>query len=321
MKSFPSLTLAALCAALVGCTASTQTISFVPDDGELSEVLVSFDGQDLGTVPISIEVPRTSEPAVHTVVYSRPGYISEESMIESWEDADGLCTYLSEYPVPSLLPAPAGEPKAAPAPEPAPVVVAAPEPAPEPAATVAAAEEPAVGSTSAAPAEVAPATSVADPVPVPVPVVVAGAELPPEDVNGLFKEDEEDLEPLEPAPEPAPAPAPEPVPEPAPAPAPTPEPAPAPVPADEQREEPAPEPAPEPSPEPAEEPAVVPEPAPAPAPEKPAAPALDPTRTLKSIQNDIRELMSQRQNGQISEKEFQEACRELEREVRARYGE
>ena len=67
-------------------------------------------------------------------------------------------------------------------------------------------------------------------------------------------------------------------------------------------------------PEPAaEEPA-----APATEPEKPA---LDPTRTLKDIENELKNLSRQRKNGEISEKEFQKACADLEAEVRARYGE
>ena len=62
------------------------------------------------------------------------------------------------------------------------------------------------------------------------------------------------------------------------------------------------------------------QPEPAPAPAESAEPVLDPTRTLKDIQNDIKNLMSQRQNGQLSEKAFQNACSELEREARAGHG-
>lgn len=208
MKLFPSLTLALLCAAFAGCTATTQTISFVPDSADQEGVSVSVDGKELGVVPVRYTVRRTTTPRIHAVVFSKDGYQSEEMRIESWVDRDGLCSFANGYSVPNLIPA----------------------------------------AESAAPAA----------------VVVAAEEVVPA------------FEPA-PAPEPAPASAPEPAPEPAAAP--------------------------------------VPE-----TPAEPAAPALDPTRTLKDIERDIASLSQQRQNGSLSERDFQKACAELEREIRERYG-
>lgn len=172
MKLFPSLTLAALCAAFAGCAATTQTINFNPAEDEQSGVTVTIDGTVIGQTPVTYEVVRTTDPTSHTVLFSKDGYISEQIVIESWLEDDGLCSFLDDYPVPTLLfadsagvlepdpnadaedeepaPAPAeeaeeedgAEPAVAPVPaegeeEPAPAA-AAEEPAPEPAA-----EEPA----------------------------------------------------------------------------------------------------------------------------------------------------------------------------------
>ena len=222
MKSFPTFTLAALCAAaFAGCTATTQTISFNPTEAEQSGVTVSIDGTKIGETPVNYEVVRTSDPTSHKVLFSKDGYISEEMVIESWVDEDGLCSFLDDYPVPSLI--------------------------------FAAADH---------------TTDVEEPV----------------------------------AEEPAPA-----AEEPAPAPAAEEEPAPA-------AEEPAPAPAEEPAPAPAAE-------APAPAEAAAPAPAPDPNRlrTFKDFKGDIDTLCEQRETGQISEKQFQKACGELEAEVRARY--
>ena len=78
MKLFPSLTLALLCAAFAGCTATTQTISFVPGSAEQEGVSVSIDGKDLGVAPVSYTVRRTTTPRVHAVVFSKDGYQSED---------------------------------------------------------------------------------------------------------------------------------------------------------------------------------------------------------------------------------------------------
>ena len=103
MKLFPSLTLAALCAALAGCAATTQTISFNPAEDEQSGVTVTIDGTVIGQTPVTYEVVRTTDPTSHTVLFSKDGYISEEIVIESWLEDDGLCSFLDDYPVPSLL--------------------------------------------------------------------------------------------------------------------------------------------------------------------------------------------------------------------------
>ena len=100
MKLFPSLTLVTLCAAFAGCTATTQTINFADQDG----VTVTVDGTEIGVTPLTFEVDRTATPTAHTVVFSKDGYKSEEMLMESWEDADGLCSFLEDYPVPELLP-------------------------------------------------------------------------------------------------------------------------------------------------------------------------------------------------------------------------
>ena len=103
MKLFPSLTLAALCAALAGCAATTQTISFNPTEDEQSGVTVTIDGTVIGQTPVTYEVVRTTDPTSHTVLFSKDGYISEQIVIESWLEDDGLCSFLDDYPVPSLL--------------------------------------------------------------------------------------------------------------------------------------------------------------------------------------------------------------------------
>lgn len=103
MKLFPSLTLAALCAALAGCAATTQTISFNPTEGEQSGVTVTIDGTVIGQTPVTYEVVRTTDPTSHTVLFSKDGYISEQIVIESWLEDDGLCSFLDDYPVPNLL--------------------------------------------------------------------------------------------------------------------------------------------------------------------------------------------------------------------------
>lgn len=263
MKSLPIFTLAALCAAaFAGCTATTQTISFNPTEAEQSGVTVSIDGAKIGETPVNYEVVRTSEPTSHKVVFSKDGYVSEEMLIESWVDEDGLCSFLDDYPVPTLLDAAADH------------TTDAEEPAP-------AAEEPApVAEEPAAEEEPAPAEEPA-------------AEEPEEEAE----------EPAPVAEEPAPE-----AEEPAPA---AEEPAPAPA-----AEEPAPAPA-------AEEPAPAPEAVepPPPAPEEPAPAPADPNRlrTLKDVQGDINTLCEQRQTGQISEKQFQKSCSDIETEVRARY--
>lgn len=283
MKLFPCLTIASLCAAFVGCS-TTQTVSFEPENTAQDGVTVSIDGKTLGVVPVEFETMRTETAKAHQVVFSKPGYRSEVAVIESYEDTDGLQSFMDSYPIPELLPVPAA-PAAEPAPKPA------VEPAPEPAV---------------------------EPAPVPAPAPEEEPEVEDvedvEDEEPIFEEeveDEEDVE--EPAPEPADEPAPEPAEEPD---------------AEEVDEvedveevdEPADEPAPEPADEDVEEPSEEPAAEPADAEDAPAASDLDPTRTLKDIEADLKSLVAQRQNGQLSEAEFQKACAELEKEVRTRYG-
>jgi len=143
MKLFPSLSVAALCAAaFAGCTSTTQKISFVPADEGQSDVVVSVDGNVIGKTPVSIVVKRPKVQTSNTVVFSKPGFKSETMTIDSWEDKDGLCSYFEEYYVPELLPSdePATEEPVADETAPEPVAdetVAAgePAPAPEPAET------------------------------------------------------------------------------------------------------------------------------------------------------------------------------------------
>lgn len=141
MKLFPCLTIATLCAAFAGCTATTQTISFVPETPAQDGISVSIDGAPIGVVPVAYEAPRTKEPASYTVVFSKDGYVSEEMTLESYPDVDGRCSFLDSFPIPELVPAPvADEPVAEVADEP--VVVE--EPAPEPVADEFVADEPVV---------------------------------------------------------------------------------------------------------------------------------------------------------------------------------
>jgi len=178
MKLFPSLSVAALCAAaFAGCTSTTQKISFVPADEGQSDVVVSVDGNVIGKTPVSIVVKRPKVQTSNTVVFSKPGFKSETMTIDSWEDKDGLCSYFEEYYVPELLPSnePVAEEPATDETAPEPVadeaVVAeepapAPEPAPEPAE---AGEEIPVAPTPAPTAEEPAPEPVADePAPEPV---------------------------------------------------------------------------------------------------------------------------------------------------------
>lgn len=275
MKLFPSLTLVSLCAAFAGCTATTQTISFLPN-GAVDGVTVVIDDNEIGTVnsePLNFTVQRPTTGVVYHVVYKKDGYISDDQVLEAYPDSDGLYSFLPDYPVPELVVAENVPAEAAPVAQPVnetPTVVAVvEEPAPEPV------EDTAV---VAAPEPVQDAPVVSEP----EPATVAAAPAPAQN----------------PAPEATPAVAPaEPV---------------AVVPAAAVAvadDEPAPAPA-------VAEPASAPEAVAA----KDDVPVLDPTRTCKDIETELKLLSEQRQSGQLSEKEFQSACAEIEREVRARYG-
>lgn len=226
MKLFPCLTIASLCAAFVGCS-TTQTVSFEPENTAQDGITVSIDGKTLGVAPVEFETLRTDTAKSHQVIFSKPGYRSEVAIIESYEDEDGLHSFMDSYPIPELLPAPAS---------PVSELPPAPEPAPEEVSEIEIVEEPA-----------------------PEPAVVE---------------------------EPAPEPAEEPV-----------------VDKNEPTED-------------VDTPVVPPTKADA----EQATSTLDPNRTLKDIEADLKSLVAQRQNGQLSEAEFQKACAELEKEVRTRYG-
>lgn len=136
MKLFPCFTIATLCATFTGCVSQTQTVHFDPVIPEQSDIVVTIDGAPIGAVPVSYELMRTKEPRSHRVVFSKPGYISEEMTLESYPSESGYCEFLEDFPVPELIPDPAGVS----APEPKEEIVADEEsvddsavvPAPEP---------------------------------------------------------------------------------------------------------------------------------------------------------------------------------------------
>ncbi len=216
MKILPSLGLITLCAAFAGCAATTQDINFVSSSPAQDGITVVCDGKEIGTTPFVYEIERSQQPVVLKLEFKKSGYRTEESILESMEDVDGLCSFIDEVPVPELLaeessateePAVAEEP----APEPVSAVAEEPataeEPAPEPAA-----EEP-------VPAEEEPVAT-EEPVPAEEPADVAVPEEPAHEPDPAPEPEEpatEDPSAEEPEPAPEPAaeePAPEPVAEP-----------------------------------------------------------------------------------------------------------
>ncbi len=161
MKLFPSLTLVSLCAAFAGCTATTQTISFLPN-GAVDGITVVINDNEIGTVnsePLNITVRRPRTAAVYNVVYKKDGYISDEQVLEAYPDSDGLYSLLPDYPVPELV-------AVGSVPAEATVVAGVEEPAPEPV------EDTAIAATDDVPApepveDTAVAAAVAEPAPAP----------------------------------------------------------------------------------------------------------------------------------------------------------
>lgn len=284
MKLFPCLTLAALCAAFAGCTPTKQTVSFRSYSGQTG-VTVFVDGKEIGTTgsgPLSVEFQRPAGLVVYDVVCKKDGFVSDSFVMESAVDSDGLYSFFDDYPIPELMAS--DEPPAPPVGEPADDAAVAETPAPQSQETVAAVEE-----------EPAPqpredeeiAATAGAPAGEQGAVAAAGTAETVAVVDAPIKET-----PPKPVPAGTPGETAVAVAEPPQTPAVVTT-------------------APEPQP-------PVSEPQPAPEAKKAALP-LDPSRTLKDIENEINLLSQQRQNGQLSEKEFQKACEALEKEVRARY--